>query len=212
MPIDVSAIDKFVTEEGEEVRHLIGVRCYCHGADGQPDPNCLDHEAGGWLFAAEETVVGLVTDISQNQELMETGVFMPGDCVFSPLTEHHITEGDKIIFTWPLPYGKGDVLVRGIGNYDTLYYEAVSGIICIDDTKVRYQEDTDYKLDGKKIVWNWTGKPVTGKKPSAGHQYTVKYTAYIEWIAFVPPVERINSGADIGSKVMLRKKHLLENK
>lgn len=212
MPIPVSAIDKFVKEEGEQVRHLVGIRCYCHGPDGQADPNCPDHEAGGWLFAAEEMVTGLVTDISQNRELMETGVFMPGDCIFSPLTEHQITEGDKIIFTWALPHGQGDVLVRGIGASDELYYEAIAGLLCIDQDKVFYKYGIDYRFDGKRVVWAWDGKSISGKQPAPGKQYTVKYTAYIEWIVFVPPVERINSGENLGSKVMLRKKHLLESK
>ncbi|WP_188055619.1 DUF4815 domain-containing protein [Oryzomonas rubra] len=208
MPIPVEAIDQFVDDEGETVRHQIGMRCFCHGADGQPDPNCTLHENGGWYYAEEQIITGLVTDISQRRELMETGAFMPGDCVFSPKSTDLVSEGDKIIFTWPLPYGQGDVLVRGTGASDTLYYEGVKGIYCIDQVKQYYRQDVDYKLDGKNIVWDWTGK--TGIKPASGTKYVIKYTAYIEWIAFVPPVTRTSSGEDIGAKVMLRKKHLME--
>lgn len=211
MPIPVDAIDQFVTEEGEQVKHLIGLRCFCHGPDGQPDPNCTAHEAGGWLYTAEQTITGLVTDISQNQELMETGVFIPGDCIFSPLSDHKVSEGDKIIFTWPLPYGQGDALVRGMTASDRLYYSAVKGMACIDEDKVFYSDGIDYKMDGKSIEWDWTGKVVTGKKPAPGKRYTVKYMAFIEWLAFVPPVSRISNGQDMGEKVMLRKKHLLEH-
>jgi hypothetical protein len=210
MPIPVEAVDSFVSEEGEEVRHLIGLRCFCHGADGQPDPNCLDHENGGWLYTNETTITGLVTDISQSRELMDTGLFLPGDCVFSPLTENTVSEGDKIIFTWPLPYGQGDALVRLSEINDTLYYEGVKGLVCLDENKVFYKDSIDYKLDGKKIIWQWDGK--TGKTPGYGIRYTIKYTAYIEWLVFVPPVERISHGQDIGSKVMLRKKHIQENR
>lgn len=208
MTIPIAAIDQFVKEEGETVRHLIGLRCFCHGADGQPDPNCTEHEAGGWLYTAEQTIVGLVTDISQNATLMETGVFVPGDCVFSPLSNHKVSEGDKIIFTWPLPYGQGDALVRGTGASDRLYYAAAQGMACIDEDKVFYYPDADYRFDGKTIVWDWTGK--TGKKPATGKRYTVKYMAYLEWLAFVPPVTRISNGADMGEKVLLRKKHVVE--
>jgi hypothetical protein len=211
MPIPVDAIDQFTIEEGEEVRHLIGMRCWCHGPDGQPDPNCTQHEAGGWVFTSEQTITGLVTDISQNQELMETGVFIPGDCVFSPYSENIVSEGDKIIFTWPLPFGQGDPLVRGTGTTDRLYYEGVSGLACIDETKISYLSGIDYRIFGKNIEWYWTGKPAIGKAPLAGKRYTVKYQAYIEWLAFVPPVARISKGADMGNKVMLRKKHLLEH-
>lgn len=209
MPIPVDAVDSFVEDEGEEVRHLTGLRCFCHGADGQPDPNCKQHESGGWLYVDEKIIVGLVTGISQHRELMETGVFMPADCVFSPLTENTVSEGDKIIFTWPLPYGQGDPLVRGAGNSDNLYYAGVSNLFCIDEDKVIYKPELDFKLVDKTIVWKWAGK--TGVTPAEGTRYTIKYKAYIEWIAFVPPMERISHGEDIGSKVMLRKKHLMES-
>lgn len=210
MPIPIEAVDAFVTEEGEEVRHFIGMRCFCHGADGQPNPNCNEHENGGWIYNNEKTIVGLVTDITQRKELMETGAFMPGDAVFSPLTTDTVSEGDKIIFTWALPYGQGDVITRRATDTDTLYYEAVKSIFCIDEDKIVYAQGNDFRFDGKQIVWDWAGK--TGKKPLTGKRYTIKYTAFIEWIAFVPPVERITHGDDLGSKVMLRKKHLMESR
>jgi hypothetical protein len=210
MPIPIDAVDNFVAEEGEQVRHLIGLRCFCHGPDGQPDPNCTLHENGGWYYGDERTITGLVTDISQRRELMETGVFMLGDCIFSPSTFDVVSEGDKIIFTWPLPYGQGDALVRGTGNSDKLYYEGVSGIFCIDEYKVKYVNGVDYQLEGKNIIWQWQGK--NGNKPGTGTRYSIKYRAYIEWLAFVPPIERITHGDDLGSKVMLRKKHLMESR
>ena len=212
MPIPVPDIDQFTEDEGEEVLHSIGMRCFCHGADGQPDPLCREHENGGWLYLNETRIIGLVTDISQRRELMETGVFMPGDCVFSPTSDAEISEGDKITFTWALPYGQGDVLVRRNGDADTLYYSAVKGMVCIDQDKTFYRHGADYQLDGKSIIWEWGGKPTSGKSPSIGTKYTIKYTAFIEWIAFVPPITRISAGVDMGSKVMLRKKHLTENR
>jgi len=212
MSIPVSAVDQFVEEEGEQVRHMIGIRCFCHGADGQPDPNCKEHEVGGWLFLEERTITGLVTDITQRRELMETGVFEPGDCMFSPLSEDTVSEGDKIIFTWSLPHGQGDPLVRSSQDYDTLYYEAVKSILCYDENKVFYKQDRDFRFEGKKIVWQWTGKSQDGKTPRMFTRYVVKYHAYIEWLVFVPPVTRVSAGEDIGSKVMLRKKHLMERR
>ena len=210
MPISISAIDRFVSEEGEDVRHFTGLKCFCHGPEGQPDPNCKEHEIGGWLYVNEQNIVGLVTDISQRRELMETGVFMPGDCVFSPLTPDTISEGDKIIFTWPLPYGQGDVITRSNVATDNLYYEAVRALFCIDENKVIYKQNVDFRLAGKLIEWEWPEKLDSALKPGYGTHYTIKYTAYIEWLVFVPPVERITHGDDLGSKVMLRKKHLVE--
>ena len=208
MPIPVPKIDQFTEEEGELVRHLVGVKCWCHGPDGQPDPNCTEHENGGWLYIDEQQITGLVTGITAHRNLMETGVFNPGDCVFSPTSDVTVSEGDKIIFTWPLPAGQGDPVVRGLADYDTLYYEAVGGIVCIGEDGSRYRQDIDYRLEGKRIVWNWAGK-TGGTRPRLGLRYTIKYTAYIEWIAFVPPVTRISAGEDMGTKVMLRKKHLV---
>jgi len=210
MPIPIESVNTFVEEEGEQVRHLIGLRCFCHDANGQPNPNCTEHESGGWLYVDEKYITGLVTDISQRRELMETGAFMPGDCVFSPLTTDTVSEGDKIIFTWPLPYGQGDALERGTSTGDKLYYEGVSGIFCIDENRGIYHQDSDYQLSGKNIIWDWAGK--IGIKPTVGTRYTIKYKAYIEWLAFVPPIERITNGDDLGSKVMLRKRHLLESR
>lgn len=287
-------INRFTREEGEKVRHFTGLRCYCTNGEGQPDPNCKDHENGGWLYADEKIITGLVTDIAQHREFTETGVFFPGDCVFSPASYDMVSEGDKIIFTWPLPFGQGDPLVRGGGRYDTLYYEAVKLLFCIDENKVRYYQNADFIFDGKKILWTWlesltliytgagtaatvtigdnlttvctgatadnlnldlsafatmqdlvdainaTGKytatvllegspanltPVTAqniksiytatsqlpgaKKPASGIRYTIKYMAFIEWIAYGPPTPRISHGRDFGAKVPLRKKHLV---
>ena len=208
-PIPVAAVDQFVMDEGETVRHLIGLRCFCHGADGQPDPNCQAHEMGGWLFTNEEIITGLITDISQRRELMETGVFNPGDCIFSPLSSDTISEGDKIIFTWPLPHGQGDPLQRGNGPSENLYYEGTSGIVCLDEDKVFYKDGIDYQLQGRQILWQWAGKPAVGKAPAIFKRYTIKYNAFIEWLVFVPPITRISAGEDVGAKVMLRKKHLM---
>ena len=210
--IPVPEIDQFTDEEGEEVLHSIGLRCYCHGPDGQPDPNCKDHENGGWLFLNQRTIVGLVTSITQHKELMETGAFMPGDCVFSPNSVDTVSEGDKITFTWPLPFGQGDVLVRGAKKSDRLYYAAVGGLVCIDQHKTFYKQDRDYQLQGKEIIWSWEGKPSDGKAPTFGLRYTFKYTAFVEWIAWVPPMQRISVGVDCGAKVMLRMKHLSESR
>lgn len=209
-PITVVTVDRMVQQEGEIVRHSIGMKCWCHGADGQPDPNCTDHENGGWVYVNERQIIGLVTAISYHKELMETGVFMPGDCVFSPLSDDLVAEGDKITFTWPLPFGQGDPLVRGTGAADTLYYEATKAIYCIDQDRVAYKEGRDFYFDGKQIVWAWDGKGEDGKSPAAGKKYTVKYQGYLEWIAFVPPVTRISNGDDMGAKVMLRMKHMVE--
>lgn len=210
MPLSAPRDDQFTREEGELVRHLIGMRCWCQGADGQVDPTCTEHERGGWLYRDEHKIWGLVTDVRQSKELAALGLWLPGDCVFSPESKDLISEDDKIIFTWPLPHGSGDVRVRGAGDADRLVYEAIRAIWCEDQDKVRYTEGTDFYLDGKEIVWTWATKDPGAKAPAAAKRYVIKYTAFLEWIVFIPPVERQSHGDKIGSKVMLRKKHLME--
>lgn len=211
MPIQAQAIDNFVRQEGELVWHSIGMRCWCTGKDGQLRSDCKTHDITGSVYGERNEITGLFTDITQRKELASTGLFLPGDALFSPPSDVTISEGDKIVLQKPLPFGSGDALSRGAEKTDLLFYEAVSGIFCMDEMKAKYQEGVDYRFDGKQIEWHWTGKPAEGKSPAFGVRYTVKYRAYIDWIVFMPPMERFSHGADIGSKVALRKLHLLGN-
>jgi hypothetical protein len=206
-PIRGIEVDKFVREEGERVLHAIGMRCWCQGKDGQLDPNCQAHDVTGSVYDEPVPIVGLFTDLTQRKELAATGLFLRGDALFSPLTTATISEGDKITLLKPLPYGAGDARIRGAGDYDPLLYKAVSGIFCMDEDRVRYREGEDFKLNEKTIIWEWAGK--VGKAPSIGCKFTIKYRAFIDWIAFFPPMERFSHGEDIGSKVMLRKLHII---
>lgn len=209
MPIDPVETDGFVVSEGETVRHLVGLRCWCvANKEGQSEPGCPNCKGEGYTHEDEKEIVGLITSISGNRKLLESGLFYPGDCIFSPLTSDTVSEHDKVIFTWPLPYGEGDAIKRGAGDYDTLYYEAVSNIYLRDEDKVVYKENIDFQFNAKRIEWEWVGKPAEGVKPATDIRYTVKYKAYIEWIAFIPPSTRISHGEDIGSKVFLRQRHI----
>jgi hypothetical protein len=206
-PIRASEVNRFVREEGEDVLHSTGMRCFCMGKDGQLDPNCKAHDVTGSIYDVPKPLVGLFSDIMQRKELAATGLFLPGDALFSPLSTDTVSEGDKITLLKPLPYGSGDALTRVVGNSDRLLYKAVSSIFCMDEHKIRYIEGEDFRLYGKTIIWKWEGK--VGKAPRVGHRYTIKYRAYIDWIAFFPPMERFSRNEDIGSKVMLRKLHVI---
>jgi hypothetical protein len=207
MPILATEIDKFVREEGEWVLHSIGMRCWCTGRDGQKDPNCQACDVTGSVYSDSTRIRGLFTDIMQRKELASTGLFLPGDAIFSPLTGDTVSEGDKITLLEPMPHGKGDALFRTNLDFDRLLYNALSAIFCMDENRTRYEEGTDFRLQDKTIIWQWDGK--TGKTPSYGCRYTIKYRAYIDWIAFFPPMERFSHGKDMGSKVFLRKLHLV---
>lgn len=209
MPIEAQEIDRFVREEGEWVWHSIGSRCFCTAVNGQVRSDCKAHDITGSVYGDRNEIIGLVTDITQRKELASTGLFIPGDALFSPPSNITVSEGDKITLQKPLPFGGGDALSRGVEKYDLLFYEAVSGIFCMDEKRIRYQEGIDYCFDGQHIVWQWTGKPAEGKAPPFGTSYTVKYRAYIDWIVFMPPMERFSHGADLGNRVAIRKLHLM---
>lgn len=206
-PIRATDIDRFVREEGEQVLHYVGMRCWCSAKNGQLDPNCKAHDITGSIYADPVSMTGLFCDIMQRKELAATGLFLPGDAVFSPPTTSVVSEGDKIVLLAPLPFGRGDALVRGSGDTDRLFYAATSAMYCADEYGNRYYEKTDFQLSGKNIIWNWTGK-TSSAVLGAGVRYAFKYKALIEWIAFIPPVERFSHGNSLGEKVMLRKLHL----
>ncbi len=211
MPIPVVDVDRHVLEEGEDVLHSVAVPCTCFDDNGHPDPNCKEHEIGGYIFLDERPIIGLVTGVVNKKELMASGMFLPSDCIFSPLSDEKIGESDKITFTWALPFGPGEALRRDkLEDFDRLIYAPVKGIVVYDENKARYKEGVDYRFVGKTIEWEWTEKPVEGVKPEGGLKYSIKYHAYMEWIAFYPPVTRISHGEDIGDKVFLRLKHLME--
>ena len=209
-PLVGKDINTFVESEGEYVRHLKGMRCFCvANSKGQPEAGCKHCDGSGFIYRDENTIIGLVTAISHDKKMMDTGIFYPDDCIFSPLSTDTVSEMDKIIFSWPLPYGMGDPVVRGNDDSDDLFYEAVNGIYCTDENSVVYRENTDYRFKGKTIEWTWTGQPAGSVKPSTGTRYVIKYKAYIEWIAFIPPVTRTSHSEDLGDKVILRKLHLM---
>ena len=208
MPIRPQDINRFVRQEGEPVLHSVGTRCWCTGRDGQLDPNCEAHDVTGSVYGEPERLVGLFSDVMQRKELVATGLFIPGDALFSPLSNTVVAEGDKVTLQKPVPYGSGDARVRGNGDSDPLLYSAVSAMFCMDENRVRYYEKVDFIFQDKTIVWHWEGK-AGGAEPAFQTRYTVKYKAFIDFIAFLPPMERFSHGKDIGNKVFLRKLHII---
>lgn len=208
-PIKASEIDRFVREEGEYVRHFIGMRCYCRDESGHFDPNCTEHDLTGSIYREEREIIGLITAITQHKEILAAGIAFPGDCVFSPESEIDVSPGDKVIFTWEQPFGEGDSLIRGNEDEDALTYRATSAIYCGDEDGNRYKEGVDFRFDGKAIQWQWAEKLEEASEPLIGKRYVVKYRGFIEWIAFDIPQDRVSHGVDIGAKVLLRKLHIV---
>jgi hypothetical protein len=207
-PIDVKKLDEFTVSEGEFVIHSVGMPCYCRSETGQYDPNCEEHDFSGHVYRTPTRITGLITSINQHKLLLESGIYLPGDVVFSPTSGNIVSQGDKILFTWPEPFGEGEVLRRGQPDYENTLYEAVKSLHCSDEKGVLYEQDVDFRFVGTKIEWEWDGK-VGGGAPNLGVRYMLKYTALLEWSAFDVPMERISHGNDMGTRVGMRKMHLV---
>jgi len=221
----------FINNRGENLLHETGIRCTCNledtmagqitQGDGQVPRrrtivSCPRCNGDGYLFRHARKVVGLITGISEQKQRIETGWAEPGDCVLSVKPGYQVTAGDMITFTWGQPIPDGQVILRGAGsasenssrvthlapNEDRIWYCATDAVWCEDEDGKVYS-DGDFKLDGSRVV-TWMGN-----QPAVGKRYTIKYNAYLEWIAFMPPSVRRDRNRDLGTRVLLRKRHVV---
>lgn len=207
-PIRSSEVNGLVRREGEKIRHLVGLPCFCIDEHGNLSPSCREHDFSGHIYENERPIIALIGGMTNHKHLLEAGIALPSDCVCSPLTGDVVSVGDKVIFTWPEPFGEGEPLIRGAEDADRLIYEAVKAIYCVDEDRTYYKQGRDFRFVDKTIEWTWAGKPAEGKSPALGVKYSLKYSGYLEYIAFELPMERVSAGKDIGSKVLLRRLHL----
>lgn len=235
MPVEwkLALHDQFIKDRGDLVIHEAAIACpTCRGEDhfagnlmweGKPKKvrslRCGRCSGDGYLYRNAKVLRGLVTGIQSgsNRQLIDVGFMVPGDCTFSPppQTGSIIHDFDKITFTHAQSVNDGQVILRGAAhlgnnkqletdletNEDRLWYLADNTIWCEDENGVLYRQDADFKFVGKKIRW-------IGNAPKVGVSYSIKYMAYLEWMAFASPMERIDHGTNLAPKVMLRKKHV----
>ena len=221
-------LNGLINNRGETLIHEVGLRCPCNNEDthaGQIERthvlrkrkivNCNQCNGSGYMYRDPRRVVALITAISEDYVRHEQGWAEPGDCVMSVKTDVTISGGDRVTFTWGQPLNEGQVIVRGAGtssentarktnlneDEDRLWYNAKNNIWCEDENSRRYREGSDFLLDGSKVI-RWIGG-----QPTKHKRYTIKYTAYFEWIAFVPPNIRRDRDRDLGTRVLLRKSH-----
>lgn len=144
------------------------------------------------------------------------GYAVKGDMVFSPsFAAGLITDLDKITLTHSTPLDAGQVVRRNsahlednstldIGvepNEDRLWYHGDCAVHCEDIDGRVYAQGADFVFDGHKIRW-------VGTSPAHNTLYVIKYTAFVEWIAWATPHERYDFGRTLAQKVVLRKKHV----
>lgn len=218
-----------INNRGETLIHEVGLRCPCNNEDtmagqinrGDRVPRrrttfrCSRCDGSGYIYRNAKKIVALITNISEDYQRTEAGWGVPGDAIMSVKPNYVVSSGDLITFTWSQPLTEGQVIVRGAAtlsdntarktqaeeNEDRLHYNADKAIWCEDDDGKIYRPG-DFTLDGSKLI-KWGAN-----QPRKGLAYTLKYTAFLEWEAFVPPAVRRDRDRDLGTRVILKKRHI----
>jgi hypothetical protein len=204
----------FVTRHGDTVQHRQAMKCPC-GAT--PDANrarfsCPVCLGLGFRYSAPVSLIGLVTGVRHERDLVIAGVAAPGDCMLglSPYETRVLGDWDCIRLSWAdgEPYD-GDVLTRGIDTMaDALTYDvkAVTAVFSVDPNTgaiTTYVSGTDFVIAGRTLTWQ-AGEAM----PTPGTAYTAAYRAIFEWVCFVAPLQRYERGTKLGQRALLRKRHL----
>jgi hypothetical protein len=212
---DLQAQSDHVRRHGDEVQWRRASKCPCAlGLDpNRANPNCQVCYGAGFRYAAAVTLVGMAHGVHHEKSLLEAGIAVPGDMILSldPLDPTVISDYDMIrLLSWSdgQPYD-GDLVKRGAGSTDLLTYEPaeVYDIFALNagmTAVVPYVETTDWAISGRIITW------APGRGPTVEQVYSVKYSVVTyDWVSFVSPMQRIETGTNLGSKILLRKRHLV---
>jgi len=228
---DYAKLEELIQARGDDVIIETGIACSCRRNDSiaslttkesQPttlrELNCSICQGDGYIYRNGRCIKGLLTSVQAgpNRKLLEGGYAVIGDAVFSPsLKAGHIGDFDRITLTVSDSVGDGQNILRNaaylyesatkdIGvepNEDRLWYMADCALWCEDENGVVYTQNSDFILEDKLIRW-------LANKPDDGVFYTLKYTAYLEWIVYNTPLLRVDSGTSLAQKVLIRKKHV----
>lgn len=179
------------------------------GDANRADPNCLACKGLGMIWIPSGTIIGMVTNISQQKDLIDAGIASPGDLVLSPSDRYTVSDYDKIQIHWHegVPY-EGQLIRRSYEDFDTANYIITDIIDCLSvdpstGESTIYKVDEDFTFSGTKITW------ISDNKPAENDFYSIKYSATVDWICFAPPQPRRERGTNLGQKVIMKKKHLV---
>lgn len=228
---DFAKLEELIEARGDEVIIETGVACPCRredsfgsGIEHEKQPatlrrlNCTRCQGDGYIYRQARCIKGLLTSVESgpNRKLIEAGYAVPGDAVFSPsLDVEPIGDFDRITFTKSTFVGEGQIILRNAANIednaarrtgistseDRLWYQADCAIWCEGEDGTLYAQNTDFVLEDRTIRW-------VGNKPDNHTFYTLKYTAYLEWIVYNSPLARVDSGRSLAQRVLIRKKHV----
>lgn len=185
--------------------------CPCGTEPGTP-PNSACQACGGTgiLYPTPaRTVLGLVTNVTLQTDLVAMGLAEPGDLQVSTRPgQLHLDPFDLCFVPWSMGIPMtGELITRGTGPTDTLHYRAalVEGAWTVDPTTGQITPYTllnDFTVSGRTVTW-------IGQQPRAGSQYTMRYSGDFEWVVFKPPDQRVAFGVDLGQRAILRKRYIL---
>jgi len=210
--------DGLVANRGQVVVHELGVSCTCRTTSrtdtvvvGSGSMNCSRCE-NGILYRNPRQMMGLITSISYQKQLIEEGSISPGDCLMSvaPNEPNPPSDFDRITFTWPEPISDGQVIHRGVeaetrddleALEDITNYAVAKVLHCEDEDGHIYYADADFRTEGRRIIWL--------NPPTIRKRYTIKYQGFLSWIVFTSPHSRRDRDRSLGPRIMLRKSHIV---
>lgn len=199
---------------GDIVYHFPARKCSCSptGDPNRADANCRICRGLGYFYRTSKRVRGLVTSISSQKMLLESGVALPGDMVFSEEFMPSMPFSDFDMIRLSLRKGQpfeGELVTRRSSFTDELTYTATQIIDVyqndpVSGTTRTFSGTTDYTFVTltNSILWG-----TSAAQPGPGTIYGVKYYAIFDWIVFTPPNDRFERGTPMGNRVLLRKRH-----
>jgi hypothetical protein len=230
---DFNGLESLIVDRGDEVIWETGIACpKCRREDTIASFNQVTNtqmtrmrltncnKCGGYniIYRNATKVLGLITSLNGgNRSLIDIGLAMPGDCVFSPsLRAQEMHDMDRVTMCVEDVFNEGQTIQRNAAHLsearyvpttltvdeDRLWY-ASSGcsVWCEDEDSVVYDVGNDYQLIDNTIKW-------VGNRPADGKFYTLKYYYYPEWIVYASPLQRVDRGRNLQQRVLLRKKHV----
>lgn len=217
MPFNNSTFDslidsKYFEAKSDIVKQYRSILCPCGGNPAQSLNTCVLCGGTGRIYPDPPVIKKVILSrVEQSApELVAQGIAVAGDLIMSePIGDNIPAEQfDIIIPQWGgMPFD-GQIVQRGSGNIDNLYYQAVSIDKCISvdsaaGTITNYIPNVDFTYSGNTITW------LTSNRPATGSYYSVRYTALFEYVVFEPALVRRERNTNIGARALLRKRHLV---
>jgi len=216
VPFSIPDHNAFVAFHGQTLNYYSEAVCPCQFSPYSTDPNrpllnCQVCQGGGHVYTGPTTIIGLVTSIRNQQELIDIGVAAPGDFILGmPPTSSVYLKDFDIVQIPEMPLGfYGQVIVRGAGATDTLAYtpSVISRVFSgnpATGATTNYTQGTDFTVSGKIITW------VSGHGPNPTSTYSISYNCVYDWVLFVSAMERFDgSSTNLGQRAILRKRDVV---